>query len=164
MRLVICDLPQEQVKKLLEGKKDIELITCDEHAGTCIGCIDCWLLTPGRCVIRDSYRDMGAKLAACSQLLIISRCSYGGFSPSVKAILDRSLPYLDPDFRIKEGEMHHKMRYKNSIKIQVCFYGDAITKQEKKTAHGLLLANSLNLGAELEKVEFLSSMEGVGIQ
>ena len=56
------------------------------------------------------------------------------------------------------------MRYKNHIKIDVCFYGNGITEQEKKTACGLLLANSINLGAELEKVEFFSSMEGVGIQ
>lgn len=164
MRLAICDLPEEQANELFAGKNDLELITCDEGIRTCIGCFGCWLKTPGQCVLRDAYGDMGAKLAACSQLLIISRCSYGGFSPAVKTVMDRSIPYLHPDFRIRGGEMHHRFRYKNRIKMQVYFYGKTITKQEEKTARSLILANSINLGAEVSTVDFFPSMEGVRIE
>lgn len=32
-----------------------------------------------------------------------------------------------PYFRIVGGEMHHKMRYKHSFKLTVCFYGECVS-------------------------------------
>ena len=47
--------------------------------------------------------------------------------------------------------MHHRLRYNNSIALKAFFYGDDITEDEKKTARGLVLANSANLGAKLAR-------------
>ncbi len=42
------------------------------------------------------------KLAACDELTIVSKCTYGGPSAYVKNVLDRSIPYMHPDFVIKK--------------------------------------------------------------
>lgn len=161
MKLIIHDLPEEQVKKLDAAEGDYVLVDCSVPAKNCIGCFGCWLRTPGQCVIRDVHGDMGKMLAQCSQLVIISRCSYGGFSPEVKTVMDRSISFLLPDFRIINNEMHHKLRYKNRISIKAYFYGDKITEREKETARHLIVANGVNLGAKVESVEFFSLPERI---
>ncbi|WP_407654270.1 MULTISPECIES: hypothetical protein [Caproicibacterium] len=35
-------------------------------------------------------------LSQCDELILISKCCYGGFSPFVKNVLDRSIPYIHP--------------------------------------------------------------------
>ena len=111
----------------------------------CTCCYGCWLKTPGQCVINDGYNNMGALLSKCNQLIIISQCTYGGYSPFVKNVLDRSVcPYLLPYFRTKKGETHHPKRYNNNIAFSVHFYGK-VSEAEKETARKLVRANKNNL-------------------
>ena len=63
-------------------------------ARPCIGCFGCWIKTPGSCVLPDSYQEMGKLLSRTSELILISRCCYGSYSPHVKNVLDRSIGYL----------------------------------------------------------------------
>jgi len=160
MRLFICDLESKYFEKLIPDlPDDAKVISYDENIHHCIGCFGCWIKTPGACVIRDKYGDMGEILSKCEEVFIISKCCYGGFSPFVKNILDRSIPYLHPDFVIKNGEMHHKRRYKNFIDLHVYFYSENITEKEKLTAQKLVKANSINLDCNVGKVLFFQSIE-----
>lgn len=113
----------------------------------CIGCFGCWIKTPGSCVLPDSYQEMGKLLSRTDELILISRCFYGGFSPHVKNVLDRSIGYLQPFFCIVNGEMHHAMRHNNHMKLTAHFYGDDVTPQEKETAVRLVEANGINFGS-----------------
>ena len=97
---------------------------------------------------------MGELFAQTEELVIVSRCVYGSFSPFVKMVLDRSLSYLLPDFQIIDGEMHHLRRYENQFRIRVLFYGEDITEWEKETAKNLVYANAKNLNAQVEEIEF----------
>lgn len=99
----------------------------------CVGCFSCWVRTPGVCAQPDQWSHMGRSIAACDRLWIVSRCLYGGPGPEVKALLDRSIPYMHPDFAIRGGEMHHKMRLDHHPDLRVLFYGD-ITQAERETA------------------------------
>ncbi len=172
--MIIHDLSVRQAGQLFQNKLHKEYLAAlegddnilleDGAIRNCIGCFGCWVKTPGRCVLKDAYSDMGAKLGSCSQLLIVSKCCYGGFSPFVKNVLDRSISYILPDFSIRNGEMHHKHRYTNSIQLKVVFYGDEITKQEKETAMNLVKANAINFNCKVEEIIFLTTnelMEGV---
>lgn len=108
-------------------------------------------------MIRDRYGDMGEHISKCKEIIIISRCCYGGFSPFVKNVMDRSISYVHPYFKIINGEMHHRNRYKNNISLQVWFYGDGTAENEKLTAQKLIKANSVNLGINDSKVTFVNS-------
>jgi multimeric flavodoxin WrbA len=120
----------------------------------CIGCFGCWIKTPGVCVLKDDYRDMGAKLASCDKLLVISKCYYGSYSPFIRNVWDRSIPYLLPYFVTNNDETHHKARYKNRIGYTAYFYGDGVSAAEKKTAQRLVHANAKNFYADVTDISF----------
>ena len=159
MKLLIHDLEMEEFQQMFSNPlNDTIVISDDKTIHNCIGCFGCWIKTPAACVVRDKYGDMGEHLSKCEELIIISKCLYGGFSPFAKNVLDRSIPYLHPYFIIKNREMHHKRRYKNKLNMRVCFYGDEITDKEKQTGEKLVRANAINLHANVHDVSFVKNI------
>ncbi len=155
MRLMITDIKEPAAEQTAE----LRVITDDGTIRPCIGCFGCWVKTPGRCVIKDGYETTGELLGKCSELILVSRCTYGGFSPFVKNVLDRSISYISPHFVMRNGEMHHKRRYLNRIDLSAYFYGENITEAEKETAQSLLMANALNFDAQVDKILFFGTAE-----
>jgi multimeric flavodoxin WrbA len=145
MKLLIHDLEKLNENKLLNNRDEITVISDNGKIKPCICCYGCWIKTPGKCIIDDGYNNMGMLLSKCNQLIVISKCFYGGYSPFVKNVFDRSVcPYLLPYFKTKNGETHHPKRYKNTIALSVHFYGK-ISETEKETAKKLIVANGNNL-------------------
>ena len=160
MRLIIHDLKSEEFEKLFpNGLEDTSVISDDGSIHNCIGCFGCWLKTPGACVIRDKYGDMGEYLSKCDEVIIISECVYGGFSPFVKNVVDRSISYILPFFKINNGEMHHQKRHENKVNMKVWFYGNKITGREKETAKGIVKANCINLYWDISNISFANNIE-----
>ena len=133
MKLIIHDLPQDAAAELFGKMTDTHIISDDRTIRNCVGCFGCWIKTPGQCIIRDAYGDMGRLLSRCDELLIVSRCIYGSYSPFVKSVLDRSISYMHPDFVRRNGEMHHRRRYRNRFLMKVTFYGGDINDAERET-------------------------------
>lgn len=158
MKLYICDTPEIKLELSPEDK----LIAPNEKICACTGCFGCWLKTPGRCVIKDGFDDLGGIWGKCDEAIIISRCVYGGFSPFVKNIFDRSISYVHPDFRFRKGEMHHRRRYSNHIECSAYFYGDA-TEKERMTAQRTVQAVMDNFDGVVGKVRFFELAEEVSI-
>lgn len=131
-----------------------ETIGKDETIKNCIGCFTCWVKTPMKCVLQDNYAHMAEKLKTCSELTIVSSCTYGGPSHFVKTVLDRSIPYLHPDFVIQNGRMHHKQRFPQHISLQMLFYGENLTEEEKTTAEEWTQAMAINFDMEISAVRF----------
>jgi multimeric flavodoxin WrbA len=163
MRLIIHDLTEDEFKRLDLCIEDHIIVSNHAPIRHCIGCFGCWVKTPGACVIRDDYGDMGQKMSQCDELLVISRCVYGGFSPFVKNIFDRSISYVHPFFTKRNHEMHHRLRYENKINYRVWFYGNT-TREEQETAHKLIKANGINFDVASYKVDFYSSIETLPTQ
>ncbi|BCJ94074.1 hypothetical protein acsn021_16430 [Anaerocolumna cellulosilytica] len=154
MRMIIHDLDGTVLNKISKSAGEDIVITDDGSLHPCIGCFGCWIKTPAVCVIRDKYQNMGELISKCEEVIIISKCCYGGYSPVVKNVLDRSISYIHPYFRIVNKEMHHKQRYQRSFQLRVIFYGEDMTDNEKKTAKYLVRANSLNLSCQVKEVLF----------
>lgn len=160
MKLLIHDLESKDFKKIFPNQlDDTMVISNDGTIHHCIGCFGCWIKTPAACVIRDKYGDMGEYLSKCQEVILISKCCYGGFSPFVKNVLDRSISYIHPYFVIRNGEMHHRRRYKNHMDMRVWFYGENITGKEKQTSEKLVKANSINLDCHVSSISFVNSIE-----
>lgn len=162
MNLLIHDLSREEAGQLGLDQFSGTVISDDGSIRPCAGCFGCWVKTPGACVIRDRYGDMGKLLAGCETLFIVSRCVYGGFSPFVKNVLDRSIPYLHPYFVIRNGEMHHRMRHGNTLTIRIWFYGTDLTAREEATARKLVTANAVNLNGHVAGLSFAVSPQMIG--
>lgn len=167
MKLLIHDLEKNdfnRIKPMLDDS--INVISDDGTIQNCIGCFGCWIKTPAKCVIQDKYSDMGELLSKCDTFIIISKCYYGGYSPFVKNVLDRSISYVHPYFVIRNGDMHHRRRYDNRFDLKVTFYGENITETEKQTAIKLVKANSINLDCNdcgVTFVQNISEIEGITI-
>ena len=155
-RLIIYDLPTGHIGPYT-NEEDILINASDIHR-YCIGCFGCWLKTPGKCIIKDGFEDMGKRLSQVSEFILISKATFGSYSSAVKNVLDRSISYVLPFFEIRNGEMHHGERYHNDLTISALFYGD-LTEDEKRTAESLVKANAVNLNAALGKVHFVEGME-----
>ena len=67
-------------------------------------------------MISDRCSDILSYIAKCDEMILISPVLFGSYLESIKAVIDRSIPYILPYLRIVDGEMHHKMRYKHSFK------------------------------------------------
>ena len=76
-----------------------------------------------------------------------------------KNVMDRSISYILPFFEMRNGEMHHKSRYTNTLKIKAVFYGEDITEEEKETARELVKANAINLNGTVQEVVFVENKE-----
>lgn len=154
MKLIISDVKDLALRVIGEHKIIKPTEKNEKH---CIGCFGCWIKTPGECVIKDGIDRTGCDMGKCEELIMISECLYGGFSAFVKKVQDRAISYVRGDFDIVKGEMRHRRRYKNRIKITAYFYGDGITEEEKRTAESIVRANAKNFYAIVEKVVFLKS-------
>lgn len=161
MRTVICDLPKEEWVKFKEVPSDVEVILNNGNMKKCIGCFGCWVKTPGQCVLADEYQKLGELYGKTEEIVIISRCCFGSYSSFVKNVMDRSISYVLPYFQIREGEMHHKARYGNHIRIRAFFYGEHLTDAEKDTARRLVEANAVNFQGKVEQISFVESVEEI---
>jgi multimeric flavodoxin WrbA len=154
-RLILHDLPPGEASGVLPPEsRDCLIFAAYPSVRHCVGCFGCWLKTPGRCVINDRGAVFIQLLSRCGELVVLSRMAFGGLSPDVKAVIDRSIGFVQPFFRYVNGEMHHVERYPNPPDFRYVFYGDAMTKREKETAQKLAAANSLNLGSGRSTAEF----------
>ena len=154
MKLLIHDYNNEEWSKVATNYEGWKIISDDGNIRPCIGCFGCWLKTPGQCVIKDGYDQMGKLIHEADEVLIISKYTYGGFSGFIKNVMDRSIGYLLPFFRIYKGEMHHKPRYKEHKKIRFVFRGAGLTVEDKAKACKYVEAVAKNLNTKPEDVSF----------
>ncbi len=161
MKLIIHDLSKEESSKIPIFSDDSIIISNMSKIKRCTGCFGCWFKTPGKCVLKDGYEHMGEHLGKADELIVISRCSFGSYSPFVKTVFDRSISYILPLFEKIEGEMHHQARYNNKLRLTVLFYGDNITNEEKETAKILVKRNALNFHSSVERLIFLDGIDKI---
>ena len=152
-RLLLYDVDEAHEALFAQRQGEDRVFSANPLVKHCIGCFGCWVKTPGRCVIQDRCAVMPGYLAQCRRLVIVSPLWYGGYSQSIKAVLDRSIGYLLPYFRLVGGAMHHQMRCDNPFALDVHFYGGA-DEGEIQLARRLVAGNAVNFGAGSCTVQF----------
>jgi len=121
-------LARGEIKKSL-NEDLVEIDTGARPLGECIGCFGCWIKTPGRCLLSGSEEYLSSFLAA-DRLILLTRIVFGGYSPAVKAYMDRCLPLLHPYFVKYEGEMHHRLRYRHFPALTIIGFGAGSDREE----------------------------------
>lgn len=161
---ILHDLRENKLKNLTNNfSNDSFHFSANSQIKRCVGCFGCWVKTPGECVLKDHGTILPQFWASSNHVIIVSELVYGGFSKSIKACMDRSLGYILPYFRIINGKMHHKLRYKNNFNLSVYFYSYSkeITVNEKEIASQLVNANAVNFGAKKNHTYFYNSIEEI---
>lgn len=78
----------------------------------CTGCWDCWWKTPGQCKLTDDGEQIFRSVIN-SDFFIFASPLMAGFTSSVlKKITDRLIVLIHPYLEIRNGESHHRKRYK----------------------------------------------------
>ena len=113
------ELRDEIIKKIdshLEGKAEKYFLYLDDmKINPCLGCFNCWVKTPGKCIINDDNELKNRLFIECDYIVLVSRILYGMYSPTFKVALDRIIPNISPFFQLVNGEMHHKKRDRKSV-------------------------------------------------
>jgi hypothetical protein len=161
MNLLIHDLPVLNERIVPDSaRSNTIIISSGTKIRSCRGCFDCWIKTPAQCSIHDDYANMGALLSKSDRLILISHCCYGGYSPFVSNVLNRSISYVLPYFETRNDETHHVGRYNNHPDFKVYLYGKT-TRREQETARKLAERNGINFLARSVEVHFYATADDI---
>ena len=99
----------------LEGMKEagaeVELFyTSKLDVKPCLGCFDCWLKTPGRCVQRDDMDWLLPKMNEADLWVFATPLYVDGVTGPMKGMMDRLLPSIQPIIEIRKGRCRHPRR------------------------------------------------------
>jgi len=113
------------VEEFLNGAKeagaDVEnIFLVEKEIKPCLGCFNCWIKTPGKCVIKDDMEELLSKSTHSDIVVFATPVYVDNVTGIMKNFLDRHIPLLDPHFEKDEkGECRQSMRYEKSPKIVV---------------------------------------------
>jgi len=93
------------------------LLLHDSKIASCLGCFDCWVKTPGICIINDAGRDVAMKMVQSDLIVLLTPVTFGGYSSELKKAIDRQIPNVLPFFTKIDGEVHHKPRYERYTRL-----------------------------------------------
>ena len=114
----------DQVNALIKDKEVEVVDTSDMKIAHCMGCNQCWLKTPGICVIKDDYEKIIKKLVETENLWIVSDTRLGFLDYKGKRVMDRIMPMLNMTIGFRDGWMRHKLRY-HALNIGLQYKGAA---------------------------------------
>jgi len=106
----------DTLKDLLrESNHEVDfMVLRNEKIAACLGCFDCWLKTPGACIIKDAGYELPKKVIQSDLIFLLTPVTFGMYSSELKKAFDRfPCPILMPFFKKINGEIHHAARYSN---------------------------------------------------
>lgn len=96
---------------------------CETAPRECVGCWNCWIKTPGRCVHHDLDAFYRAVLSADKAVFYLN-ARLGFASNRLKTLFDRLIPHYLPDIRYDTGESRHAPRYERYPDVEVQYAGE----------------------------------------
>jgi len=104
----------------------------DQSITACIGCWNCWVKTPGRCVMKDQMAEFYPDYVNSDTVILLMNTAQGFISHQAKAFLDRTIPHYHPYIQIVDGECHHVARYKDYPDMVFYYDTEGLTNQEEQ--------------------------------
>lgn len=96
----------------------------------CIGCLDCWIKTPGMCVTEDQGREICKAYVNADFVLWASPVIMGFYSALLKKVTDKFVGLVHPYGEFVDGEVHHFPRYDKYPLTGLLLEKDADTDDE----------------------------------
>lgn len=93
----------------LEGAREAgaevdTIVVRDLDVGFCRGCFTCWRVTPGVCCQRDDMASVLDRFRAADYAVFATPLYHFGMAAKLKALLERTLPLLDPHL-VRRGDL-----------------------------------------------------------
>lgn len=96
----------------------------------CIGCLECWVKTPGMCKTDDDGREVSRAYINSDFVLFASPVIMGFYSALLKMVTDKFVGHVHPYGVFVEGEVHHAPRYDKYPKAGLLLEKDSKTDDE----------------------------------
>lgn len=91
------------------GAETENILLAKKRIGHCLGCLKCWLATPGECVIKDDMSGLLEKFASSDVVVFATPLYVDNVTGIMKNFMDRLIPMGDPHFDKDEGgECRHR--------------------------------------------------------
>jgi multimeric flavodoxin WrbA len=130
-----------------KGYESEHIVLRDKTLGQCRGCFQCWLKTPGICVIDDDNRELSAKYIGSDLTVLLTPVTFGAYSPELKRMLDHLIANISPFFTIVNGESHHRKRYDRYPDLIVTGWTDKTDPVQETMFNHLAWRNAINFHA-----------------
>lgn len=98
----------------------------------CIGCWNCWLKTPGRCVMKDIMTEFYPDYVNSDTVILLMNTAQGFLSQQAKAFFDRTIPHYHPYIELIDGECHHVARYERYPDMVFYYDNEGLTNREEQ--------------------------------
>jgi multimeric flavodoxin WrbA len=147
------DLTGERINAALIAKLQIQgwdveqVVLREQQIGACAGDFFCWIRTPGICNIDDDNRDIAAAIVDSQLVAYLSPVTFGGYSFTLKRMVDHQIQNYSPFFEMHEGETHHQKRYRTTPALLGVGWQDAPDTRSATIFRHLVQRNALNFHA-----------------
>jgi multimeric flavodoxin WrbA len=121
---------------------------CETKIGNCAGDFFCWIRNPGLCNVNDANRLIAASIANCQLLVYLTPITFGGYSSSLKKMVDHQIQNVLPFFQQVNGETHHQKRYPAYPDFLAIGWMDQPDAQTESIFRYLTYRNSINFYAK----------------
>ncbi len=97
----------------------------------CRGCFDCWVKTPGVCIMKDQIAAINRECMTSDAVIYLCPVVFGQFSANIKSAIDRWLPNMLPFFMTRSDKSTmHPPRYEDYPAQVFLGYGEGLTEDE----------------------------------
>ena len=155
------------LQKFLEGAKQAgasaeTLYLRNYKINHCLGCYDCWLKTPGRCVQKDDMSEVLFDRYLQADLVVLASPTYHAtMNARMKLFVERTLPMMDPLGEVAEagGSPHRFAEMPRVVTLSVCGFSDQAMFQALSMTWRMCLRGDLIAEIYRKSSEFLTMPE-----
>lgn len=107
-----------------ENRHEVKIVSVKEkNIKFCQGCLSCWFRQDGHCVIQDDMNELLEELSASDMIVWSFPLYYHGLPAPLKAVLDRTNPFLKINMRMDGDKVVHEKIVELSAKKNVIITG-----------------------------------------
>jgi hypothetical protein len=156
----------EVIANAISGKAFIEFIDLTTRdIRRCQGCFGCWVRTPGKCIVHDDSQQIRHAVINADIVVLLTPVVFGGYSGTLKKMIDKIIPLVLPFFTKYDGEIHHLPRYSKFPSFIGFGYSDTKRPDEFICFRQLVERNAVNVHCpHCESLVVLSSESNEDIQ
>ncbi|WBW94996.1 hypothetical protein [Oceanirhabdus sp. W0125-5] len=124
----------------------------DKSISSCIGCWNCWVKTPGRCVMKDEMAEFYPNYINSDTVILLIDTVQGFISHQAKAFFDRTIPHYHPYIELVDGECHHVARYNNYPDMVFYYDTEDLTNQEEQVIEDYLYRTAYHFQSKAYRI------------
>jgi putative NADPH-quinone reductase len=92
---------------LSSGAQVKEVFLKSQKIKPCLGCMVCWIRTPGKCIQKDDQAELLEKCVWADLLVLVTPLYVDGMTAQAKTFFDRLIPLGHPEFILEGGHCRH---------------------------------------------------------